>query len=156
MSIKLGSEYWKYSYVIGGLLHGIEMSEKCLILSIFSVELSLKSGSHLPKKIVLCQWKPFKNDEKCFLFHLKRSFVLTFWSCRKSSLIRKKRLINFNIYDVTNWLTNKNYIARYRTKYWQPHHEICKIMENNMRNIFLQKSCRKWGRETSSRPLIVF
>ena len=35
-------------------------------------------------------WKPFKNNEKCFLFHVKRSFrsqdffVLTFWSCRKT------------------------------------------------------------------------
>ena len=38
-----------------------------------------------------------KNDEKCFLFHLKSSFVLkifkffvmTFWTCRKNCLIRK-------------------------------------------------------------------
>ena len=34
-------------------------------------------------------------------------FVLTLWACRKSSLIRKIRL-NFEIYDVTAWLT-KNY-----------------------------------------------
>ena len=26
------------------------------------------------------------------------------------------------------------------------------VMEYNNRNIFLQKSCRKWDRETSSRP----
>ena len=31
-----------------------------------------------------------------------------------------------------------------------------KLIENNMRNIFLQKSCRKQGRETSSRNLFVF
>ena len=50
----------------------------------------------------LLQWKSFKNDEKCFLAHLKsyfRSqdiyiFVLTFWSCRKNDLIRKIRLIS--------------------------------------------------------------
>ena len=30
------------------------------------------------------------------------------------------------------------------------------LIEYNKRNIFLQKSCRKWGRETSSRPLFVF
>ena len=36
----------------------------------------LKSGSHLPKRIVLFASfeSPFKNDEKCFLFHLKSSF----------------------------------------------------------------------------------
>ena len=45
--------------------------------------------------------KSFKNNEKCFLFHLKSSFcsqdiyvfVLTFWSCNKR-LIRKIRLIS--------------------------------------------------------------
>ena len=37
----------------------------------------LKSGSH-PPKICFCllQWKPFKNDKKCFLFHVKCSFYL--------------------------------------------------------------------------------
>ena len=38
-------------------------------------------------------WKPFKNDENCFSFHLKscfcsqdiKVFVLTFWSCRKTT-----------------------------------------------------------------------
>ena len=57
----------------------------------------LKSSSHLSKKTVLLQWKPFKNDD-LFLFHLESSslfqdiliFILTFWSCRKNSLIRKK------------------------------------------------------------------
>ena len=29
-------------------------------------------------------------------------------------------------------------------------------MEDNKRNIFLQISCRKWVKETSSRPLFVF
>ena len=34
-----------------------------------------KSDSHFPKKIVLfASWKPFKIDEKCFLFHLRSSF----------------------------------------------------------------------------------
>ena len=35
----------------------------------------LKSDSHFPKKLCyLLHWKPFKKDEKCFLFHLKSSF----------------------------------------------------------------------------------
>ena len=34
----------------------------------------LKSDSHPPKKLFyLLQQKPFKNDEKCFLFHRKSS-----------------------------------------------------------------------------------
>ena len=28
------------------------------------------------------------------------------------------------------------------------------LIENNKRNLFLQKLCRKWGKETSCRPLI--
>ena len=30
------------------------------------------------------------------------------------------------------------------------------LKEHNKRNIFLQKLCRKWGKETSSRPLFIF
>ena len=30
------------------------------------------------------------------------------------------------------------------------------LREWNVKNIFLQKLCRKWGRETSSRPLFLF
>ena len=63
----------------------------------------LKSGSHIPNKLFyLFQWSPFKNDEKCSLFHLTSSlrsqhiyvFALTFWSFRKSGLIRQIRLIS--------------------------------------------------------------
>ena len=66
------------------------------------VSYPLNSNSHLRKEIVLLvSMKPFKNDEKCFLFNLRSSvcshdisvFVLTFWSCRKNGLIRKIRLI---------------------------------------------------------------
>ena len=42
----------------------------------FETRTRLKSDSHLPKKLLyLLQWKPFKNDEKCFLFHVKVPFV---------------------------------------------------------------------------------
>ena len=34
--------------------------------------------------------------------------------------------------------------------------EIGQLLENNKRNIFLQKLCGKWGRETSFRPLFIF
>ena len=30
------------------------------------------------------------------------------------------------------------------------------LMEYNKRNYFLQKLCRKWGKETSPKPLFIF
>ena len=69
---------------------------------VYSYFLSIKVGLSHPKKILcyLLHWKPLKNHEKCFLFHLKSSFrfqdisvfVMTFWSCRKKGLIRKVKL----------------------------------------------------------------
>ena len=38
----------------------------------------------------------------------------------------------------------------------QPDNEFGQLIEYNKRNIFLQKLCGKWGRETSSRPLFIF
>ena len=64
----------------------------------------LTIGLSPSKKIhfYLLQWKPFKSDEKCFLFHLKGSFpskniqilFLTFWLCWRNALVRKIRLIS--------------------------------------------------------------
>ena len=34
--------------------------------------------------------------------------------------------------------------------------KLGQLIEYNKRNIFLQKTCRKWVRETSSRPLSAF
>ena len=65
--------------------------------------ISLKSVGGSPSKtfFYLLQWQSFKNDEKCFLFHLESFFrcqdififVLTLWACRKNCLIRIRRLI---------------------------------------------------------------
>ena len=52
---------------------------ECRICNLNSEEtrIKLKSDSNLPKIFFhLHQWKPFKNDEKCFLFHVKSFFVL--------------------------------------------------------------------------------
>ena len=62
----------------------------------------LKLDSHLPNKLLFASMTALKNDEKCFLFHLKSSFrfqnicifILAFWSYRKNGLIRKIRLIS--------------------------------------------------------------
>ena len=34
--------------------------------------------------------------------------------------------------------------------------EFGQLIEYNKRNIFLQTLCRKWGKETGSRPLFIF
>ena len=71
-------------------------------------------------------WKRFKNDKEYLLFHLKSSFrsqdiyffVLTFWSCRKTARLERLFMVNFNIYDITTWLTNNcnTHIAQYLKK----------------------------------------
>ena len=126
----------------------------------------IKFGLSPSRKLCyLLHWKPFKNHEKCFLFHLKSSFryqdilvfVTTFWSCRKNGLIRKIRLTSkfmtsqpglqtIPIHILPNISQSKdNQTMRFG-----------QLIEYNKRNIFLLKSCGKWGRETRSRPLFIF
>ena len=113
----------------------------------------------------LLQWKPFQNHEKYFSFHLKSSFrsqdiwifVLAFWSCRRNDLIRKKSSMSKLLTSQPGWQTITVHILPNisRSKGNQTL-KFGQLIEYNNRNIFLQKSCRKWGRETSSRPLFVF
>ena len=127
----------------------------------------IKVGLSPSKKILryLLHWKPFRSFEKCFLCHLKSSFrsrdILvfdtTFWSCRKHGLIRKisvtsklmtsqPSLQTVTIHILPNISQSK---GSQKVKFDQ-------LIEYNKRNIFLRKSCGKWGRETSSRPLFIF
>ena len=107
----------------------------------------------------------FKNDEKCFLFHLKSScrpenidfFVLNLRWSRKTGLIRKIRVmskcmmwqpgeqaITINIFpNISLSKSNKTI-------------KLGQLKEYNKRNIFIRKLCRKWDRETSSRPFFIF
>ena len=54
----------------------------------------------------LLDWKPFKNDEKCFLFHLKSSFrfhdiyVFVTTLVRWEKQLDLKDMFNFKIHDV--------------------------------------------------------
>ena len=66
--------------------------------------------------------------------------------------------VNFKTYDVTIWITNNynTHIAQYLTKWRNQTMKFALLIEYNKTNIFLQKSCRKWRRETSSRSLFVF
>ena len=42
--------------------------------TVIPTHIRVKVGLSPTKKFCLLQWKSFKNDEKCFLFHLKSSF----------------------------------------------------------------------------------
>ena len=130
--------------------------------------LMLKSNSHLPKTFVLFPLMKVLSDlmkiasiisfKKFIWFSRYLIFCLQFCSCRKKVLIRNK------IFDVTTWLTSNGNIS------WSP---ICnkpnisrskgnktmkfgQFIELKKWNIFLQKSCRKWGSKTSSRPIFIF
>ena len=80
----------------------------------------LKSDSSLPKICCLLHWKPFKNDEKCFWFHIKNSFFfLRYLSfCHDFLVMLKKRLDYKYKINFTNWLTNSfnTHIAQYLAK----------------------------------------
>ena len=123
----------------------------------------LKSDYHIPNKLFyLFQWNPFKNDQKCSLFHLTSSlrsqhiwvFVLTFWSFQKNGLIWQIRLISNFMTSQPGYQTITMHILPNisRSKCNQTV-KFDQLIQYNKINVFVQKSCRKWIRETSSRPL---
>ena len=125
----------------------------------------LKLGSHLPKNLwYLLDWKPFKNDEKCFLFQLKSSFcsqdiyvfVTTFWSYRRNGLIRKIRLTSKLMTSQTRLQTISIHVM-HKTSQNKGNQtmKFGQLIEYNKIEIFLQKLCRKWGKESNSRPLFI-
>ena len=104
----------------------------------------------------LLDWKPFKNDEKCFLFHLKSSFrfqddqvsVTIFGHAEKSSkfMTSQRGLQTIAIHLLPNISQSK---GNQTMKFGQ-------LIEYIKRNIFLQKLCGKWGRETTIIMDIIF
>ena len=120
----------------------------------------LKSDSHLPKKIVL--FALIKNDEKCFLFHLISAFCSQFLSwlfghIEKSDSIRRIRLNSTFMTSQPGLQTITIHILPNISR--SKSNQIMKfgqLIEYNKIIFFLQKSCRKWGRETSFRLLFVF
>ena len=110
-------------------------------------------------------WKPFKNDENFVLLHVKSSFrswdiyifVLTYWLCKKSGLIRRLRLIpKFITSQTGQQIITIHILSIISRRKDNQTVKFSQLTEYNVRNIFLQKSFRKWGRETSSRPLLLF
>ena len=124
------------------------------------VYILLKSDFHLPKNnCYLLHWKPFKDHEECFLFHFKSSFcsqdiydfVMNFWSCRKKRLIRKIRLTSkFMTSQPGSQTITIHILPNISRSKGNQKGKLGQLMEYNKINIFLQKLCRKWGRETNS------
>ena len=96
--------------------------------------MSLKAHT-VRSETVFGNWKPFKNDEKWFLFHFKSffvlklfKFVLTFWLYRKNGLIRKKTLIS------SRQIKKKNYLQKKGSQRMT----FALLIEYIMKNIFLE------------------
>ena len=76
----------------------------------------------LRSEIIFGDWNPFKNDEKCFLFHLKSSLrifkFLSWLFGHVAKRLDKKDKVNFKFYYVTAWLVNNRntHIAQYLEK----------------------------------------
>ena len=112
---------------------------------------NLKTSGFVPNSCNFLRCK-LKSDSLTLL-HLKSFFrsqdikiiALTFWSCRKNALIRNIRLISkfmtskpgqrtISVHILHNISQNKGNQTM----------ELGQLIEYNKRNIFLQKSHRKW------------
>ena len=86
---------------------------------------------------------------QCFLFHLKSSFRSYLTFCLDFLLLQKillnyKDNVNFNVFDVTNWLAVTIHLLPNisRSKGNQTM-KFDQVIEHNKKNIFLQKSITK-------------
>ena len=71
--------------------------------------------SSTKKMCYLLHWKPFKNDEKCFVFHLKSSFCLFIYfyfiySWLKITHLHKKKSL-YSLYSNNIELTDVNSVT---------------------------------------------
>ena len=127
-------------------LHALTVSGLCNNFTFIKAGLS-------PFKKNLCHlldWKPFKNDEKSFLFHLKSSlrwpdiqvFVTTFWSCTKNGLIRKIKLTLKFMTSQPGLQTIATYILSNISQCKSNQTiKLGQLIDHNKKNIFLQKLC---------------
>ena len=110
----------------------------------------------------LFRWKPLKNDENAFYFTVIAPFIpkifkfLFFFVMWETDVVKNLRLTSnvmpsstgkqiITIHILPNISRNK---GNRTLKFGQ-------LIKDNFRNILLQKSYKKWERETSFRPLFV-
>ena len=116
----------------------------------------LKSDSHLPKKasIICLIESPLKIMKIAFYFILKAVFVLMVLNFSHDILVG--RLTSQFMTSQPGLQTIATHIfSNISQKKGNPTLKFGQLTEYNKRDIFLQKLCRKWGTETSSRPLFI-
>ena len=116
--------------------------------------MSLKSDSHLPKKVwVICLTEsPLKGMKNAFYFILKALLVLEvfqflprlFWSCRKDGLIRKIVLVSkFMTLQAGLQTISINILPQISQSKGNPTIKFGHLIEHSKINYFLQKLFEK-------------
>ena len=121
-------------------------------IEFFLSNISLKAHPTISSETISDNWKPFKNDEKCFLFDLKSflwswdiyNFCPDFFVMLNKGLIRKLWLIFkfMTSQTVKQIITIHNLRNISRSKSNQPI-KFGQLIKYSAKNIFLQKLCRK-------------
>ena len=83
----------------------MHLSTKHSCSYIYIINIVLKGTLELMSETIFGNWKPFKYDKKCFLFHLKSAFVHKIFG-HVGKWLDKKTKVNFKIYDLPAWETN--------------------------------------------------
>ena len=98
-----------------------------------------------------------QSKKNCVICLTESPFLSAFWSCRKNGLIRKIRLTSIFMAPQSGFQIIAIYILPNisQSKVNQTM-KFGQIIEYNKRNIILKILCKKWGKETSSRPLFIF
>ena len=99
------------------------------------------------KMFYLLQWKPFKNDENCFLFHPTKALFLfkifeflylLFDHVEKSGLIRKTKLTSKFMMSQPGYKIITIHIFTNISRSWNNETmKFAQLIEYNKRNIFL-------------------
>ena len=93
---------------------------------------------------------------------MKKTFYFTFLHLKIFSFLSwhlgyvEKQEVNFKIYDLTVWSTNNcntNIVSLSKDNQIL---NFGQLIDDNNRNIFIRKSCRKWIKVTNSRPRFLF
>ena len=125
---------------------------ECIVTQLYHIQATgesdkmLKSDFYFPKKnfFICFSESPLKMMKMLFSFSRYLNFSLDFLFMQKKQLDQKDK-VNFKIYDVTTWfhIITKHILPNISRSKSNQIMKIDQVIENNNRNIFLQKSCRK-------------
>ena len=142
-------KFWEIS-------HWTALAIQCKILRPVSVGLSFS-------KIIyaICYIEsPLKMMKNAFYFILKalfhfKIFKFLSWLFGHVEKTARKKQVHLKIHDFTTWLTiAMQILPNISRSKWNQTIKPGQLIEHNKGNIFLEKLCWKWGRETSFKPLL--